>query len=99
MATLVSDLLEGILINVSNNSICKIIIMLIHVGALLSPQLQLDSLSMIYSVNIVQVQVVVDGSCDFIAQCILVCLINDRAYHPFLFTYIFKDLPLLDRVG
>jgi hypothetical protein len=74
MATVVIDLLEGKL-EVSNNSICKIIIMQMGIGAL-SPQDQNDSQSMIYRIGIVQV--VANGSCDFIAQCILVCL-NHRA--------------------
>jgi hypothetical protein len=78
MALVVSDLLEAIVV-VSNNSICKIIIMQMGIGAL-SPQDQNDPLSMIYRAFIVQI--VATGSCDFIAQCILVCL-NHRAYHPF----------------
>jgi hypothetical protein len=79
MATVVSDLLE-IIINVSSdNSICKIIIILMRIGAL-SHQFQTHSPSMIN--RIVIVQTVVSGSCDVIAQCILV-RINHRAYHPF----------------
>jgi hypothetical protein len=78
MASVVSDLLASIL-EVSNNSICKIIIMLMRIGAL-SPQFQNVSQSMSYRVDIVQG--VANGSCDFIAQCILVC-INHCTYHPF----------------
>jgi hypothetical protein len=78
MASVVMDLLQCI-IDVSNNSICKIIIMQMRIGAL-SPQIQNDSLSMIFRINIVQV--VASASCDFIAQCILV-RINHRAYHLF----------------
>ena len=65
-ADVVSDLLSRIL-EVSNNSICKI--MQICIGAL-SPQLQNVSLLMVFRNNIVQI--IVNGSCDFIAQCILV---------------------------
>jgi hypothetical protein len=78
MATVASDSL-GIILTVSNNSICKIIIMLMRIGAL-SPQFQNVSNSMSYRVGIVQI--VANGSCDFIAQCILVC-INHCTYHPF----------------
>jgi hypothetical protein len=81
MATVVSDLLAAIL-EVSDNSIRNIIIMQMRIGAL-SPQIQNDSPSMIYRVYIVQT--VANGSCDFIAQCILVRILNHRAYpsHPF----------------
>jgi hypothetical protein len=79
MATVVFDLLETIF-HVSNNSICKITIMQMRIGAL-SPQDQKnDSQSMAFHINIVQT--VANGSCDFIAQCILV-RINHRAYHSF----------------
>jgi hypothetical protein len=78
MASIVSDSLQHIL-DVSDNFIRNIIIMQMRIGAL-SPQIQNDSLSMIYRVSIVQT--VANGSCDFIAQCILV-RINLRVYHPF----------------
>jgi hypothetical protein len=78
MATVVIDLLEVIL-EVSNNSICKIIIMQMCIDAL-SPQIQKRSQSMIFLINIVQV--IANGSCDFIAQGILV-RINHLVYHPF----------------
>jgi hypothetical protein len=78
MAEVASDSL-AIIVAVSNNSIRNIIIILMRIGAL-SPQFQNDSLSMLYRVSIVQT--VANGSCDFIAQCILV-RINHRAYHPF----------------
>ena len=78
MAEVASDLLE-IILAVSNNSICKIIITQMCIGAL-SPQIQNDSLSMLFRINIVQT--VANGLCDFIAQCILVC-INHCTYHPF----------------
>ena len=68
MASVVSDLL-GIILEVSNNSMYKIIIMQMRIDAL-SPQLQIDSQSMIYHTAIVQI--VANGSCDLIAQCILV---------------------------
>ena len=75
------DLLDEILA-VSNNSIYKIITMLMRIGAL-SPQFQIASVSMIYRIYIVDV--IVNGSCDFIAQCILV-RINYRAYHPLVYS-------------
>jgi hypothetical protein len=83
MASIASDLLGSILVvvKVSNNSICKIIIMQMRIGALL-PQLQNYSQPMLFHVQIVSI--VASGFCDFIAQCILV-RINHRhgAYHPF----------------
>jgi hypothetical protein len=80
MATVVMDLLENVL-GVSNNSFCNIIIMQMRHGiGALSPQWQNDSQSSILRINIVQSVVV--GSCDFIAQCILV-RINHLVYHPF----------------
>jgi hypothetical protein len=79
MANVASDLLELIL-DVSNNStICKIFIMQMRIGAL-SHQLQNASLSIKYRFYIVQV--IANGSCDFIAQGILV-RINHCTYHPF----------------
>jgi hypothetical protein len=78
MATVVMDLLATI-IEVSNNSIRNIIIILMRIGAL-SPQDLNDSQSMIYRIGIVQV--VANGSCDFIAQCILVRIIHCTC-HPF----------------
>jgi hypothetical protein len=81
MATVVCDLLSFTL-GVSNNSICKIIIMLMCIGAL-SPQMQNASQSILFRMSIVQT--LVTGSCDFIAQCILV-RINHRAYSSVLFT-------------
>jgi hypothetical protein len=53
--------------------------MQMRIGAL-SPQIQNDSQSMIFRIYIVQT--VANGSCDFIAQCILV-RINHCTYHPF----------------
>ena len=78
MAAVVSDILACIL-QVSDNSICKIIIMQIRINALL-PQLQNDSQSMLFCTGIIRT--VVTGSCDFIYQCILV-RINNCTYHPF----------------
>jgi hypothetical protein len=81
MASIASDTIGGILQVqnvVSNNSICKIIIFQICIGAL-SPQNQNDPPS-IFRTSIVQV--ITNGSCDFIAQCILVC-VNHRTSHPF----------------
>ena len=78
MATVVCDVLACIL-RVSDNSISKIIIMQMRIGAL-SPQLQNDSQLMLFRNGIVQT--VLTGSCDFIYQCILVCMDN-CTYHPF----------------
>jgi hypothetical protein len=80
MATIASDLLENILEVSNNSSICKIIIMQMRIGAL-SPQLQNGSQSMLFRIGVVQV--IANGSCDFIAQCILV-RINHCTYHPFI---------------
>ena len=102
-ATLVSDLV-ALILYVSNDSICKNSFFFssdaqTRIG-LLPPQPQIDSqpiLELILRTNMVQVTA--NGCCDFLAQCILV-RINHCTYHPFvLLTYIFKDLPLLDRVG
>jgi hypothetical protein len=81
MATIAIDLRASIL-DVSDNSesICKIIIMMQMLIGALSPQFQNGSQSMLFRITIVQE--VANGSCDFIAQCILV-RINHRAYHSF----------------
>jgi hypothetical protein len=77
MATVISDLLQCIAA-VSNNSIRKIIIIQMRIGAL--SQYQNYSQSTIRYSGIVQA--IANGSCDFIAQCILV-RINHFTYHPF----------------
>ena len=81
-ATVVSDL-ATLILQVSNNPICKNIIFLSvvqwHISTL-SPQLQIYLLSMLFHLTIVQVIAV--GCCDFIAQCILVRM-NHCTYHPF----------------
>jgi hypothetical protein len=69
MVDFASDLVGNILEEVSDNSICKIIIVQMRIGAI-SPQIQNDSPSIVFPINIVQA--VASGSCDFIAQCILV---------------------------
>jgi hypothetical protein len=79
MATVAMDLVQSVL-GVSNNSIRNsIIIIQMRIGAL-SPQDENDSQSMLYRTSIVQM--VANGSCDFIAQSILV-RINHCTYHPF----------------
>jgi hypothetical protein len=80
MATVVFDVLNFVLMEVSNNSICKIIILQMRIGAL-SPQIQNDSPSIIFPINIVQS--VANGSCDFISQCILVRINHCTTYHLF----------------
>ena len=50
-----------------------------HISTL-SPQLQIDSLPMLFHLSIVQV--IAFGCCDFIAQCVIV-RINYCTYHPF----------------
>ena len=81
-ATFVSDLVDFI-INVSNNSVCKNIILLsvvqTRVGTL-SAQVQIDSQPMLFHISIAQG--IANGGCDFLAQCILV-RINHSTYHPF----------------
>ena len=85
MTVVVSDLLYFV-ISVSNNSIqvCKNIIFLSVIQTrlfTLPVQVQSDSQSMLLRrINIVQV--IVNGCCDFIAQCTLV-RINNCTYHPF----------------
>jgi hypothetical protein len=72
MATVVIDLLNFVIEitgTVSNNYIFNIIIMQMRIGTL-SPQFQLDSQLIIFRIGIAQV--IANGSCDFIAQCILV---------------------------
>jgi hypothetical protein len=72
MANVAIDLLEG----------THGVSMLMRIGALsaLSPQFQNGSQLMLFNINIVQI--IANGSCDFIAQCIMVCL-NYLVYHPF----------------
>ena len=65
--------------NVSSNSICKNIIFLLvvqsyYIGSTIGLQTALQSIS--------YVQSIASGCCDFIAQCIIVC-INRCSYHPF----------------
>ena len=76
MTDVAIDVLQNIL-DVSDNSICKIIIMQMRIGAL-SFQFKNDSQSVIFRLEIAQV--IASGSCDFIAQCILV-RINHCTYH------------------
>ena len=45
-----------------------------------SPQLQIDSLPILFRISIIQTTV--NGCCDFLAQCILVCIKNGTR-HPF----------------
>jgi len=82
MVTFASDLLGSVyVLEVSNNSTCNIIIMQMRIGAL-SPQLQFGSQSLPFRFDIIQV--ISNGSCDFIAQCILVRINHwHRTYHPF----------------
>ena len=98
LASFISDLLGSIPFKiVSNNSIynLKIIYIQMCIGAL-SPQLHIGSDSTIIRID--TVQTITNGSCDFIAQCILV-RINYCIYHPFYSLKSPKDIPLLDRVG
>ena len=97
-ATFASDLVYFIHY-VSNNPICKIPFFL-SVAQMrvwtLSSQLQIDSQPMLFHITIVQVTA--SGCCDFLAQCILV-RIKNLYLSSVLLTWIYKDLPLLDRVG
>ena len=89
-ASVVSDLLQVILVNIdslgiSNNSICKNIIsllaMLMHLTTL-PVQLQNDLQSVLF--RIVVIQQTVNGCCDFIAQCTLVRINHSSCtYHLF----------------
>ena len=82
-ATVVIDLVSLIL-QVSNNPICKFIYFLSvvqwHISTL-SPQLQIDSLPMLY--RLWHAQTVASGGCDFIGQCII-GRINRYTYHNFI---------------
>ena len=96
-ATIVADMV-ALILEVSNNSICKNILSLSVVQSryrTLPLQKQLDSHLMIYRLFITQS--IASGCSDFLAQCILV-RINHCIYHPF---YSFKslDISLLDCVG
>ena len=82
-ATFVSDLV-ALILQVSNNSICKntiqVFLSVVQTRvATLSPPLQTDSEAMLFRITIIQT--IANGSCDFLAQFILV-RINDRTYHP-----------------
>ena len=71
-----SDLV-ALILYVSNNSICKITFFVSVMQTrfrTLSPQLQTDSLPMLFSISIIQSAV--DGFCDFLAQSILVRVKN-----------------------
>ena len=87
-ATVVCDLLHFI-IEVSNNSICKIVIFSLVTQMRLIPlpvelqihvDLQLQPESML--IRLSTVQAIVIGFCEFIARCTLVH-INHYTYHPF----------------
>jgi hypothetical protein len=83
--TFIGDLVTLIL-EVSNNSICKNIIFFKSIVQsrirTLSPQLQIDSQPTIFRLSIVQTTV--SGCCDFIAQCIIVRINHyDCTYQPF----------------
>ena len=62
----------------------------------LSPQLQIDSQSMLF--RLAFVQITVGGCCDFIVQCTLV-RIYYCTYHQSYSSRSSKYLPLLDGVG
>ena len=80
LASFISELLGSIPFKiVSNNSIFKVLYMQMRIGAL-SPQLHIGSDSTIIRID--TIQTVANGSCDFIAQCILV-RINYCTYHQF----------------
>ena len=74
--TFVSDLVS-LLLYVSNNSFCKndisISVVQTRVESL-SLQLQIDSQLLLFRISIIQTTA--NGCCDFLAQCILVCLKN-----------------------
>ena len=81
-ATLVCDMVAFVL-EVSNNVVCKNTIFLSVVQSrirTLSLQLQIDSQPMLYRLS--NVQSTASGCCDFLAQCILVC-VDHCTYHPF----------------
>jgi hypothetical protein len=88
--TFVVELVAYILGEVSNNSICKNIVFLSVAQTYLT-----ESKSLQFNLTIVQTTA--SGCCSFLAQCILV-RINHYLDSSVLFTKIFKDLPLLDRV-
>ena len=83
-ATVVSDLLAAI-IQVSNDSICKIIIFL-SVMQMSTLPVQLQQ-SMLFSITIVQTTS--NGCCDFIAQCTLVRI--NRLYLSSILTLKFSQ--------
>ena len=86
IATFVGDLV-ALILQVSNNSICKNTIFLSESvvqtrAETLSPQLQTDSQPMIFRILIVQA--IASGCCDFLTQCILVRINSDHCTcHPF----------------
>ena len=77
----VLDLVALIIEIVSNNLICKNIIFLNSIVQTLknsdNPQLR------VFQFHIGIVQITVNGCCDFLAQCILVRILNHCAYHVF----------------
>ena len=83
-AIVVSDLVGTIILQVSNNPICRNINFFIscvqwHISTS-SLRFQTNSQQIIF--HLCLVQTIAFGCCDFIAQCILVC-INHCIYHPF----------------
>ena len=83
-ATFVSDLV-AVVLDVSNNSFCKNTTYLSVVqtrAGTLPPQLQTDSLPMMFRISIIQTTA--SGCCDFLAQCILVRMNHYTCHwHPF----------------
>ena len=77
------DLVAGMIEIVSNNSICKNIIFKNSVVQILQENSDNTQLLQSFEFHISIVQGTVSGCCDFLAQCILVRILNHFTYHPF----------------
>ena len=77
------DLVAGMIEIVSNNSICKNIIFKNSVVQILTENSDNTQLLQSFEFHISIVQGTVSGCCDFLAQSILVRILNHFTYHPF----------------
>ena len=74
---IVLDLVMAIIQQVSNNPICKNIIFFFN--SVVQKNFSAESTQIYITI----LQTTVNGCCDFLAQCILVRILNHCTYHPF----------------
>ena len=79
----VLDLLAVMIETVSNNSICTKNIIFFNSVVQMNTDIQQITGAKPLIFHITILQITINGCCDFLAQCILVRMLNHRIYHPF----------------